>query len=146
MTFTVDLRSWSRMQRTKTFKAVLDAQYAGIVGTGTMARLVPVLIWSGNFIYILFHQTIYSQYEACWGLLALQKWQKCMCESNHACEIEVEFRKEGFKINLFWIREIIGPLNSSIEENGINIWIGLRHPAALISIGSSGYKRSREFY
>ena len=43
MTLTDELRSWSRRQRMKVFKAALDTQYADRVGAGTYARLEPVL-------------------------------------------------------------------------------------------------------
>ena len=38
-----ELRSWSRRQRMKEFKAALEIQYAGRVEAGTYARLEPVL-------------------------------------------------------------------------------------------------------
>ena len=43
MTLTDELRSWSRRQRMKVFKAALEIQYAERVGAGTYARLEPVL-------------------------------------------------------------------------------------------------------
>ena len=43
MTLTDELRSWSRRQRMKVFKAALETQYADRVGAGTYARLEPVL-------------------------------------------------------------------------------------------------------
>ena len=43
MTLTDELRSWSRRQRMKEFKAALEIQYAERVGAGTYARLEPVL-------------------------------------------------------------------------------------------------------
>ena len=43
MTLTDELRSWSRRQRMKVFKAALETQYAERVGAGTYARFEPVL-------------------------------------------------------------------------------------------------------
>ena len=43
MTLTDELRSWSRRQRIKVFKAALEIQYAESVGAGTYERLEPVL-------------------------------------------------------------------------------------------------------
>jgi hypothetical protein len=57
------------MQRTKAFNALFEAEYAGIVAAGMMAKLVPVLLRSG--MLRLLHRAQYSQYEACFGLLAL---------------------------------------------------------------------------
>ena len=42
-TLTNELRSWSRRQRMKVFKAALEIEYAERVGAGTYARLEPVL-------------------------------------------------------------------------------------------------------
>ena len=36
--------NWSRRHRTKAFRAAFEAEYAGRVGAGTIARLEPVLI------------------------------------------------------------------------------------------------------
>jgi hypothetical protein len=38
MTFTLVSASWSRRQRVKAFKAALEAEYAGIVTAGMIAR------------------------------------------------------------------------------------------------------------
>lgn len=43
MTLTGDALSWSRRQSTNAFKAALDAEYAGRLTAGTIARLEPVL-------------------------------------------------------------------------------------------------------
>lgn len=43
MTFTDDSFSCSRRQRTKAFKAAFEAEYAGRLADGTIARLDPVL-------------------------------------------------------------------------------------------------------
>ena len=43
MTLTDVLRSWSRRQRMKVFKAALETEYAGRVDAGTIARLEIVL-------------------------------------------------------------------------------------------------------
>lgn len=43
MTFTLVVRSCSRRQSTKAFKAALDAEYAGKGAAGTMDRLDVVL-------------------------------------------------------------------------------------------------------
>lgn len=51
MTLTDEFLSWSRRQRTNTFKAALDAEYAGRVDAGTIARLEPVLPLSENHSY-----------------------------------------------------------------------------------------------
>ena len=43
ITLTDELRIWSRRHSIKEFRAALEAEYAGRVAAGTMARLVPVL-------------------------------------------------------------------------------------------------------
>ena len=43
MTFTDEFRSWSRRQRTNAFKAALEAEYAGRVEAGMIAKFEPVL-------------------------------------------------------------------------------------------------------
>jgi len=44
MTLTDEFLSWSRRQRMNAFKAALEAEYAGRVAAGTIAKLEPVLI------------------------------------------------------------------------------------------------------
>lgn len=51
-----------------------------------------------------------------------------MCESDQAGEVEVELCKECFKIDLFRFREVIGALNTGVEEETIDIWIRLGDP------------------
>ena len=46
MTFTGEFLSCSRRHSVNEFNAALDAEYAGRVAAGTMARCVPVLVWS----------------------------------------------------------------------------------------------------
>jgi hypothetical protein len=46
MTLTDEFLNCSRRQSTKTFKAAFEAEYAGNMAAGTIARFDPVLILS----------------------------------------------------------------------------------------------------
>ncbi len=44
MTLTEEFLNCSRRQRTKTFRAAFEAEYAGSMAAGTIAKFDPVLI------------------------------------------------------------------------------------------------------
>jgi hypothetical protein len=46
MTLTDEFLNCSRRQRTKTFRAAFEAEYAGNMAAGTIARFDPVLVLS----------------------------------------------------------------------------------------------------
>jgi len=72
MILTLESRSCSRKHRTKTFNAAFDAEYAGKVAAGTIARFDPVLVKLSAGTRV--EREARRQYHACFMFVFQQHW------------------------------------------------------------------------
>jgi len=119
MTLILVSASWSRRQSVKAFNAAFEAEYAGKVTAGTMARWEPVLFWSASVDSIL--RWGFSQYNTCVGLLAQEEGQESMHKDNETGEIDVDLGVEGCDVYRVWFWEVIFGLNTSVQKEAIDI-------------------------
>lgn len=126
-TLVFECRSCSRKQRVKTFRAAFDAEYAGSVAAGTIAKFEPVLIHPLALAADCGRVGV-LQDETSWVRVLLKIWQKGMGERDEAGKVDLHFLVERRQIKLADICQIERVLHPGIKHNGINVRRFLHHP------------------
>ena len=113
----------SRRQRVNAFKAALEAEYAGSVAAGMMARWLPVLLSSD--ISQSWYWVAYLQDDSCWSPLGFEEGDESMDQGHITGEIGVDLSVELCKVHSLRFGEIGRALNAGVEEEAIDVgWFG----------------------